>query len=304
MEVAPLQLDAQVKISGAETVQADAPVVTEFQASSTYPSGPGASIVQEGGAQSEATVSEANEIPETPLDSSLAGDRALVILSRIPVARLTMWLPGRPRTTHPLPETGVSSTLPSGVKAASEPRDSLPNDIQSDSPAKGEDLPVSPGSKKSIRREVSSDAAVVRMPLMVDGWPITASLEKTALLEESKRKRWGPIPQMRCNKAQEVYKGLATENEWKQREERLNHLKDPVEATTVSDAGPVIRSRVQFSKGVDGSQTLSYEEDVMKQQQAEPKMRSLGKEEMVAGNQKGQRVLSTFLELLRHMRAE
>ena len=62
----------------------------------------------------------------------------------------------------------------------------------------------------------------------------------------------------------------------------------------------VIRSRVQFTKSVDGSQTLSYEEDVVIKQKEKPKMRSLGKDDVVKGTQKtGQRALYTFLELLK-----
>lgn len=47
----------------------------------------------------------------------------------------------------------------------------------------------------------------------------------------------------------------------------------PVNAAVIPQKGtndvlPVIRSKIQFSKGLDGSQTLSYEEDVIKQQES------------------------------------
>ncbi|KAK0153905.1 Zona pellucida sperm-binding protein 3 [Merluccius polli] len=314
MEAAPLQSGAQVgdssQISGAETMQSDAaaPVMTEYQASSTYSSGPGASSVHEIRVVSEATGSEANEMPETQLAAPLGVAQGMVVLSRGPVARLTMWLPGSLTKTHPLLETEMAPSLSGGVATASEPGDSRLNDIQSDLPATGEDLPVSPGSSENGRK-VSSDVlsdADMRTQSMVaplDGWPIPESLEgKSALREESKRKRWGTRPEMLYDKTQRVYKGSVTENglnEATRHEENWNPRRNHGD-TDMGGVRPVIRSRVQFTKGVDGSRTLSYEEDVIKQQQEDkPKMQSFGKE-IVSGNQKGQRALHTFLDLLRY----
>ena len=311
VEAAPLQSGAQVgdssQISGAETMQSDAaaPVVTEYQASSSYSSHPGASSVHE-----IRVVSEANEIPETQLAAPLGVAQGMVVLSQGPVARLTMWLPGSLTKTHPLLETEMAPSVSGGVATASEPGDSHLNDIQSDLPATGEDLPVSPGSSKNSR-EVSSDVlsdADMRTQSMVarplDGWPIPESQEgKSALREESKRKRWGTRPEMIYDEVQRVYKGSVTENglnEATRHEEPLNRRRNHRD-TDAGGVNPVIRSRVQFTKGVDGSHTLSYEEDVVKQQQEDkPKMQSFGKE-IVSGNQKGQRALHTFLDLLRYL---
>ncbi|CAL8285983.1 unnamed protein product [Lota lota] len=283
MEEAPLPSDAQLgdssQSSGVETMQSDAavPMVTEYRVASSG---------QESRAQSEV-----NEIPEIPLDPPLGVAQGMVVLSQGPVTRLTMWLPGRLRTTQPLPEKDMPPSLPS----ASEPRDSQLNDIQNDLPATGQDLPLRPGSNKSGGKVASSDADM-RMQATVDGYPTSASLE------ESKNKRWGGRPETLFNMVKGDYKGLANVNnlnEAKQHGERFNHRKDQRDADA-SGSHPVMRSRVQFTKRVDGSQTLSYEEDVIKQKD-KPKMRSLGKDYLVNGNR---RALYTFLELLRNIRAE
>ena len=248
--------------SGAEAMQSDAAfaVVTEYQASSAP------------GVQDSRVQSEVNEIPEIPL----------VVRSQGPVARLTMWLPGGQRTAQPLPEPEMTPSLPS----ASEAPESGLNETQIDPAATGEDLPLRPGSDESNGKDASSDAGM-RTPAMVDGYPIPEASEKPSLLEESKRKRWGWRP-----KATRDFKDLANMNnlsEEKRPEERSNQR-----------SSPVIRSRVQFTKSLDGSQTLSYEEDVIKQKD-KPKMRSSGKDDFVNVSQKtGQRALYTFLELLKY----
>ena len=258
--------------SGAEAMQSDAAfaVVTEYQASSA----PG---VQDSGVQSEV-----NEIPEIPLDAPIEVAQGMVVRSQGPVARLTMWLPGGQRTAQPLPEPEMTPSLPS----ASEAPESGLNETQIDPAATGEDLPLRPGSDESNGKDASSDAGM-RTPAMVDGYPIPEASEKPSLLEESKRKRWGWRP-----KATRDFKDLANMNnlsEEKRPEERSNQR-----------SSPVIRSRVQFTKSLDGSQTLSYEEDVIKQKD-KPKMRSSGKDDFVNVSQKtGQRALYTFLELLKY----
>lgn len=44
---------------------------------------------------------------------------------------------------------------------------------------------------------------------------------------------------------------------------------DDVEALVQRRVGPVIRTKVEFSKGTDGSQRMSYEEEVLRKQEAE-----------------------------------
>lgn len=290
---APLHSDAQVgdssQIPGAETMQSDdhtAAVVTEDQTFSTQL--PGATSMQGSRVQSEAAVSEGNKMSETQLEAPPGVVQGVVILSRRPGVRLAMWLPGRQRTTNTLTETEMSS-LPNGVETASQPRDSKLNDIKSDLPAMGEDLPSSPGSNKSGRKVsnyILSDAEV-GMLSMVDGWPIPESLEKSALLEESKRKRWGMRPEI-------LNKGLGMEKSLNE----VTQIKDHGDGKR-NTINPVMRSRVEFSKGVDGSQTLSYEEDVIKRED-KPKIQSLGKESVQGTQKTGQRAFSTFLNLLRY----
>ncbi|XP_056445982.1 zona pellucida protein C [Gadus chalcogrammus] len=270
--------------SGAEAMQSDAAfaVVTEYQA-------PSAPSLQDSRVQSEV-----NEIAETPMDPPLGEPRGMVVQSLGPVARLTMWLPRGLRTTQPLPEPERTPSMPN----ASEAPDSGLNEIQINPRATGEDLLLLPGSDKSDGKDASSDADM-GTPAMVDGHPIPEASEKTSLLEESKRKRWGWRPMVTGD-----FKGLVNVNnlsEEKRPEKRSNRRRDQRDA---SSSSPVIRSRVQFTKSVDGSQTLSYEEDVIKQKE-KPKMRSLGKDDVVKGIQKtGQRALYTFLELLKNIRAE
>lgn len=44
---------------------------------------------------------------------------------------------------------------------------------------------------------------------------------------------------------------------------------DDVEALVQRQVGPVIRTKVEFSKGTDGSQRMSYEEEVLREREAE-----------------------------------
>lgn len=67
-----------------------------------------------------------------------------------------------------------------------------------------------------------------------------------------------------------------------------------------NDVQPVIRSKIQFSKGVDGSQTLSYEEDVVKPQEVKSGIRGCGMNWLKRKQEPRPRGLhSVFLDLLR-----
>ena len=264
--------------SGAEAMQADAAVavVTDYQASS-------APSVQDSGVQFEV-----NEIPEIPLAALLGVVQGTVVRSQGPGARLTMWLPGVLGTAQPLPGPEMTPSMPN----ASEAPDSGLNEIQMDPPATGGDLLLLPGSDESNGKDALS-VADMGTPAMVDGYPIPEASEKTSLLEESKRKRWGWRPRVKGD-----FKGLANVNNLS--EKKRSYLRRDRRLAGASGSSPLIRSRVQFTKSVDGSQTLSYEEDVIKQKH-EPKMRSAGKDELVHGSQKtGQRALYTFLKLLKY----
>ncbi|XP_029900376.1 zona pellucida protein C isoform X3 [Myripristis murdjan] len=70
---------------------------------------------------------------------------------------------------------------------------------------------------------------------------------------------------------------------------------------TTADFQPAIRSKLQFSKGVDGLQTLTYEEEVMRPREGKA-MRRFGTNKVSRRQMTGQRgLLSTFLDLLRRL---
>ncbi|KAG7226279.1 hypothetical protein INR49_003030 [Caranx melampygus] len=81
----------------------------------------------------------------------------------------------------------------------------------------------------------------------------------------------------------------------------------PVNAAVTPQDGtngvlPVIRSKIQFSKGLDGSQTLSYEEDVIKPQEVKGGIRRCGMNLLKRKEEPRPRGLhSVFLDLLRRM---
>ncbi|GLD56235.1 zona pellucida sperm-binding protein 3-like protein [Lates japonicus] len=68
-----------------------------------------------------------------------------------------------------------------------------------------------------------------------------------------------------------------------------------------NDVQPVIRTKVQFAKGVDGSHTLSYEEEVVKQQEGEGVIRTYGTGWVKKKEPRQRGLRSIFLDLLRMM---
>ncbi|KAK2826284.1 hypothetical protein Q5P01_020498 [Channa striata] len=66
-----------------------------------------------------------------------------------------------------------------------------------------------------------------------------------------------------------------------------------------NDVQPIIRSKIQFSKGVDGSQTLSYEEQVLGEHEGKGVIRRCRMDGTKQSAQRG--MYSSFLGLLRTM---
>lgn len=67
-----------------------------------------------------------------------------------------------------------------------------------------------------------------------------------------------------------------------------------------NDIQPVIRTKLQFAKGVDGSHTLSYEEEVVKQQ-GEGVIRRYGTDWVKKQEPRQRGLRSIFLDLLRYL---
>ncbi|TMS21443.1 hypothetical protein E3U43_015416 [Larimichthys crocea] len=138
-------------------------------------------------------------------------------------------------------------------------------------------------------------------------WIIPPQLEKAAVIEDPKRKMWLgrlglsgteapeeddiPLPD-------EMTVSILDQNDFNKVRDQL--VQSQADAAVTPQEGtndrPVIRSKLEFSKSSDGSQTLSYEEEVVRQQDGEGRMKRLG---MDGTKRKG--LCSTFLDLLRRM---
>uniref|UniRef100_A0A3P8TQV7 ZP domain-containing protein n=1 Tax=Amphiprion percula TaxID=161767 RepID=A0A3P8TQV7_AMPPE len=133
---------------------------------------------------------------------------------------------------------------------------------------------------KAAQMDLSLPAEINVNYLVLVEKPNPAEAENAAIAEESQRKRWFPAETV-VNYLDHMRDELA--------EMQLDA--DVMTEQGTNDDQPVIRSKLEFSKGSDGSQSLSYEEEVVKQQE-EPKRKQ-------KRGLKGMR--STFLQLLRRM---
>lgn len=194
----------------------------------------------------------------------------VVVMSQDPVVRLTLWLPGQVQDTEHVREIG--SEYEDGLKVQFQGSDAV---SMQPSATDQEALLNTPTSKigDESADELGSDAHLWDLNLLtlVDGWALPQQLEKAAIADESQRK-------MQFNK---VGDELA--------QRQADSAVAPQEET--NDARPIIRSKLQYSEGTDGLRTLSYEEEVVKQQEGDGVIKR--KREPI------QRFFSTFLDFLR-----
>lgn len=129
---------------------------------------------------------------------------------------------------------------------------------------------------------------------LVDGWAIKIpKTGKATLAEESQRKkRFGRSGMSDTEVQQDVDFPLTADMD-----ANVLAAKPQEEANA---AQPILRSKLQFSKGTDGSQTLSYEEEVLGQQEVKGGPRRFRLDGIKRKAESRQRRLhSIFLDLLR-----
>lgn len=199
-------------------------------------------------ATEDATVS-GSSIPRSRFSSPPQG---VVVVSRDPVARLTLWLPGQVQD----PEDNLSGDLP---------------------------------------EQQTTDRSLLNAPTNQIG-PLadrvtSPRVERAAIAEDSPVKTW--LARFRSSPQEAdvpLPDGMIINV---QDQDGFLQTRGLDAAAVTNDAGPVIHSRLELSKGADGSQTLSYEEEVRRQEGVISGCGTGGRERRRGG------LRSTFLDLLR-----
>lgn len=184
--------------------------------------------------------------------SGTSGD--VVVVSQNPAATLAVWLPGH-------------------VKEGLEQADDFKEQVESHT-LKNDPL----GEQDSVQKQQSENSQAKKIR--------ANELDIFAKLLESPAKIWqAKIDLFGKKSAGEDGLPLPPEEE-----EEVPNM-DDLEALSERQVGPAIRSKLAFSKGTDGSQTLSYEEEVL---------RKSADEGDCAMRKRGRRGLrSVFLDLIR-----
>lgn len=173
--------------------------------------------------------------------------QSVVVVSQDPSARLTLWLSGR---IHEAKHREIISSESEDKHTVQvESGDTLLHDLPEQQPSKNDQAP------KIRAHEVN----VVTLAM------IPPHLEKEAVTKESWLKTWlarhgllGVKSQQKVNVVppDEMIVDIVSQDDFNQNDDTPLHT---------SDVGPVIRSKLQFSKSTDGTKTLSYEEEMVKE---------------------------------------
>ncbi|KAE8289713.1 hypothetical protein D5F01_LYC11420 [Larimichthys crocea] len=246
------------------------------------------------GPVTEDAIASGSSISRNKLSSSPNG---VVVLRQDPVARLTLWLPGQ------VQDAEHSDNI------VSESEDELTVQLQASNTVSKDvpELQPSTTDQESLLNTPTNKIGDENLDFLTLNWIIPPQLEKAAVIEDPKRKMWLgrlglsgteapeeddiPLPD-------EMTVSILDQNDFNKVRDQL--VQSQADAAVTPQEGtndrPVIRSKLEFSKSSDGSQTLSYEEEVVRQQDGEGRMKRLG---MDGTKRKG--LCSTFLDLLRRM---
>lgn len=244
------------------------------------------------GPVTEDAIASGSSISRNKLSSSPNG---VVVLRQDPVARLTLWLPGQ------VQDAEHSDNI------VSESEDELTVQLQASNTVSKDvpELQPSTTDQESLLNTPTNKIGDENLDFLTLNWIIPPQLEKAAVIEDPKRKMWLgrlglsgteapeeddiPLPD-------EMTVSILDQNDFNKVRDQL--VQSQADAAVTPQEGtndrPVIRSKLEFSKSSDGSQTLSYEEEVVRQQDGEGRMKRLG---MDGTKRKG--LCSTFLDLLR-----
>ncbi|XP_049917993.1 zona pellucida protein C [Epinephelus moara] len=287
LSVRHLPEDAKATVSTGPFVIVDNHVVPSVSEPRETFTTPVTDATQSDGAATEDAIVSGTSLSRPP--------QGVVVLSQDPVARLTLWLPGQVQDDEHSKNIGPESEDNSKVQL--QESDAVSNDIPEPQPSTTDQEPLT--------NEIGDQSATVGNMLDLNllthvvGWVIPPQMEKATFGEESQRKRRFERSEM-SEAPQEVDIPLVAEmnihvlnlNDLNQMTDELTDVAlVPQEET--NDA-PMIRSKIQLTKAGDGSQTLSYEEEVMRKQDGKGVIKR--KQEP---RQRGLR--SAFLDLLRRM---
>lgn len=244
---------------------------------------PATNSMQSDGAASEDTIVSESSISRSKFSSP---PHSVVVVSQDPVARLTLWLPGQVQDAEHREILGSESEDKLAVQV--EASDTVSNDLP-------EEQPSTTDEGSLLNTPTNGIGALNLNVLTLANWMSPPHLEKVAIAEDSQIKTWSP-QEVEIPLLDEITINVLNQDDF-------DHMKgEPADAAErhrlgTNDAGPVIRSKLQFSKGVDGLQMLSYEEEVVKQQEEEGRISGCGIKRKREPRRKGLR--STFLDLLR-----
>ncbi|XP_062253661.1 zona pellucida protein C [Platichthys flesus] len=288
----------------------------EGQIRATLSTGPLVIVDKDIEMSSEHEVSEPQKKPSAPITNSMQSDAAVtgaaiisgasrsrskvssppqgvIMVSEDPAARLTLWLPGQLQQT----EGGLTNRL----KAS----DTSSNDHPAPQPS---NLPINQIEGQNLNG-LKSDSSLrdLKLPVMVDRWLIPA------FAEDSPRQTWsgsstvfGPdVPQVDILLLAEATVNDLNRVHFDQVEDEPAQMQADAAVTPEKQTyyvKPIIRSKLAFSKGTDGTQTLSYEEEAVEHEEGKGGTRGCGMDGSKRKQEPGQKGLrSAFLDLLRTM---
>lgn len=245
-------------------------------------------------------VSEPEETTSIPEFSS--PPRGVVVVRQDPVARLTLWLPGQVQDA----EHNIASQSEDDLIFELKP-DYLPELQLSTTDQDSLPYPLSNEINGESLNELKSDSFMLgpNFHTLLDGWLVPPLLDSAVTVKEFQRKnRLGGSGKFGTEAPQKVNFPLSVEmnveNNFNQIKDELAQMQADAPVTHsdgTNEVKPIIRSKIQFSKGTDGTQTLSYEEE-FKEDNGKGVIRRCGMQciKQEAG-QKG--LYSIFLDLLR-----
>lgn len=233
--------------------------------------------MQSDGAEIEDTIVSGASTSRSRFSSPPQG---VVVVSQDPSARLTLWLSGQ---IHEAKHGEIISSESEDHTVQLGSGDTLWHDLPEQQPSKNDQEPKIRGH----------DVNVVTLAM------IPPHLEKEAVTKESWIKSWlarhgllGVKPQQEVNVVppDEMIVDIVSQDDFNQNEDK------PLHRLHTSDVGPVIRSKLQFSKSTDGTKTLSYEEEMVKEKddRVAPGWGLKRKREL-----RRRKLRSTFLDMLR-----
>ncbi|XP_073340155.1 zona pellucida protein C [Pagrus major] len=238
------------------------------------------------GAATEDVIVSGTSISRSKLSSPPQG---VVVVSQDPAGRLTLWLPGQVEDTE------------NGENIGSESEDKLTVELQANYLP---ELQVSTADQESQNEIRDHNLNLLTLVDLI----IPPQLEEASTAEDSQIKMWlgrvqlfdteapeeadVPLPDTTPEKVH--FSKMRDELAQRQADAAVMLREEP------NNARPIIRSKLQFSKGKGGLQTLSYEEEEVKQEEDEGVVRRFGMDGIKREpRQTGLR--STFLDLLRRM---